>query len=322
MKKQTIVLGLLLLGALLSACSAPATVTEVPVEMAPLRIALLPSTEMLPFFVAQDQGYFDEEGITVEHVPAASAAERDQLMQAGEIDGMVGELPSTMAFNRDQVQVKSVYITRKPTEGHTLFSVVVGPTSEVKTVQDLAGVPIGLSLNTVNEYATFTMLTQAGLSPEDFATESVPAIPERLQLVMSGQLGAATLVEPFTTAAVAGGAHVVASDANMGDLVTPVLTFSVSALDNNGAAVRAFLKAWNRAAADLNADPEPFRAVMNANIPLPEPLQQAFSIPTNWSTGEVPSQAAWDGVQTWMIDKGLIDGPISYTDSVTDEYLP
>src|SRR5690349_1942920 len=100
-RSAILVLSLFILMALLSACT-PAPATEAPAtepaEMAPLRIALLPTTEVLPFFVAQAQGYFEDEGVEVEYVPVASAPDRDQLMQAGEIDGMLSELTSIISL--------------------------------------------------------------------------------------------------------------------------------------------------------------------------------------------------------------------------------
>ena len=70
---------------LLSAC-APAAVSTTKPEEPTLRIGTLPILDLLPLFVAEKQGYFKEQGITVTFVPAQSAAERDQLMQAGQLD--------------------------------------------------------------------------------------------------------------------------------------------------------------------------------------------------------------------------------------------
>ena len=84
---------------LLSAC-APAAAPAKPEEPT-LRIGTLPILDLLPLFVAEKQGYFKAQGITVTFVPAQSAAERDQLMQAGQIDGMNNDMVSTVLYNKD-----------------------------------------------------------------------------------------------------------------------------------------------------------------------------------------------------------------------------
>jgi NitT/TauT family transport system substrate-binding protein len=73
-----------------------------------LKMGLLPIQDTLPFYVAEQQGYFEDEGISVELVPVKGAQERDALMQAGEIDGMLTDLIAVGLFNRDEVQVKVV----------------------------------------------------------------------------------------------------------------------------------------------------------------------------------------------------------------------
>jgi NitT/TauT family transport system substrate-binding protein len=69
---------------------------------------------MLPLFVAEKQGYFKAQGITVTFVPAQSAAERDQLMQAGQIDGMNNDMVSTVLYNKDSVKIKVVRRRSRP----------------------------------------------------------------------------------------------------------------------------------------------------------------------------------------------------------------
>src|SRR6516164_8048993 len=105
MIRRTISLTLTML-VLLAACA------QAPSETPALKIGLLPVLEALPIYVADSQGYFKNEGITVEYVPAASAAERDQLMQAGQIDGMINDLVSTVLYNKDQQKIAVVRFAR------------------------------------------------------------------------------------------------------------------------------------------------------------------------------------------------------------------
>ena len=92
-----------------------------------LKIALLPIPDVLPFHVARDKGYFHAEGISVEGLPVFSSLDRDQLMQAGQLDAMLTELATTANFNRSGVRVKSVGSARKPIAAHSLFRILSAP---------------------------------------------------------------------------------------------------------------------------------------------------------------------------------------------------
>ncbi|RMF29132.1 MAG: hypothetical protein D6759_14510, partial [Chloroflexi bacterium] len=97
MRRHTVVLSLfLVLAVVLTACGGRSQDTR-------LRMGLLPILDVLPFHIADQKGYFEEQGIQVELVPVKSAQERDALMQAGEIDGMLTDLISIGLFNRDRV---------------------------------------------------------------------------------------------------------------------------------------------------------------------------------------------------------------------------
>jgi NitT/TauT family transport system substrate-binding protein len=96
---------------LLAACgpAATAVTTQAPPaeatapagagEAATIRIAGLPILDTLPMYVAQQEGLFDKHGVKVELIPASSAPNRDQLITAGQADGMINEMISTMLYN-------------------------------------------------------------------------------------------------------------------------------------------------------------------------------------------------------------------------------
>src|SRR5512139_2542214 len=78
--------------------SSSAAATLPPTGAGTLRIGVLPITDVVPFYIAQEQGYFKKNGLNVELVPASSAAERDQMMITQQIDGMLNDLVSTVLF--------------------------------------------------------------------------------------------------------------------------------------------------------------------------------------------------------------------------------
>ena len=290
-------------------------------KSAPLKIALLPILDAFPYYVADSRGYFQDYGVNVKVVPVASGLERDQLMQSGTIDGMLNEMITTANFNRSRIQVKTVISARRSRSHYPLFRLLSAPGSSLKSAADLAGIPIGISKNTIIEYVTDKLLAAEGVDLKKVVKKSVPIIPERYQLLLQGQLKAATLPDPLARSAIEAGAIDVVDDSSYPKYSVSVLSFSVEAIKNRPKAVRQFLIAWDRAAADINENPESHRALLLKKIRVPKNIQQTYMIPP-YPRSHVPNAEQWKDVMMWMVDKGLLDSPLRYSDSVTSEYLP
>ena len=289
-------------------------------EKTTLRMALLPVPDVLPVYVAEEKGYFAEQGITVEALSVGSAIERDQLVQTGSVDGMINEISGAANFNRDKSTVKIVSIARSPIRESPLFRVLAAPGSNLKTVADLAGVPIGISRNTVIEYITTRLLEAGGVAGQAIQYRSIPVLPERLQLLLSGQVPAVVLPEPLGSSAIQAGAVEIVNDTALKSVSVSVVTFTDDVLDNKSDTVKKFMVAWDRACADLNNDPGVFRPLMLKKIRVPKNVQNSFRIPP-MPRKEVPTKAQWDDVMTWMLEKKLLRAPLAYEDSVTAEFL-
>ena len=290
----------------------------------PLRMALLPVLDVLPFFIAQENGYFDEEGISVELVPVSSALERDQLFAAGEVDGMLTDVIGPAIINAaEDPSMKIVAMSRRSYDNAPLFRLLAAPTSAVETVSGLAGQNIGISENSVIQYLGDQMLSDAGVAAEDIIYESVPSIPNRFSLMMEGNLTAAILPDPLAQAAIEAGAILVLDDSIYVEeqYSQSILSFSNQVLNENPEAVRAFLRAWYRAVDELNADSDSFRTLWLENTTVPESVQDTYTIPP-FPVNEITSESVWDNVNTWLVERGIIDEPAAYTDSVDASFLP
>ncbi|MDR0477883.1 MAG: ABC transporter substrate-binding protein [Desulfobulbaceae bacterium] len=285
---------------------------------APLRLALLPVPDVFPAYVAEAEGFFAAEGVEVKLLPVGSAVERDQLMQAGQIDGMITDIVSVASLNRDKTRVKIVAIARVPI-GSPLFRILVGKDSPIKNIGELAGVPIAISRNTVIECVTSKML--ASLPDQAIIYRSVPVLPERLQLLMSGQIKVAVLPEPLGFSALADGAKEIVNDVTIADYSASVTTFAVTALEGKSAEVKAFMRAWDKACAAINDNPEQFRPLLLQKIRVPKNAATTFPIP-KMPRHALPRQRQWDDCMAWMVKTKLLDKPTSYQDSVTDAFLP
>lgn len=290
-------------------------------ESRPLKIALLPILDALPFYVAEKNGYFHENQVAVKAIPVGSGLERDQLMQAGEIDGMLNEMISAANFNRHKIQVRIIAAARKAYPDFPLFRILAAPGSDIDSVDKLRGKSIGISRNTIIEYVTDRLLAMENLRAHDVKMKSIPVIPERYQLLMQGRIQAATLPDPLAKSAMLAGAGLILDDSMHTRYSVSVLTFGIQTLDQRPAAVRAFLRAWDRAAADINADPESYRSLLLKKIRVPKNVQTTFSIP-QYPRSEVPDKAQWSDVMNWMTTRNLIKAPLAYEASVSRDFLP
>jgi NitT/TauT family transport system substrate-binding protein len=307
----------------LAAVLAAIAVSCVPAkpEEPKLKLALIPVLDTIPIFIAQQNGYFAEQGITVETIPVKSPQERDVLVTTGQVDGVLTDLQSVGLLNKDAPKLKAVYTSRHPFPNAPMFRILAGPKTAINAPADLKGVPIGISANTVMEYLTDRMLAGEGLKPEEIAKIEIGQIPVRFEQLMNGNIQAAALPDPLAQGAMAAGAKLIVDDSKYDDLSQSVLTFTTDTLNTKPATVKKFLVAWEKAVNELNAHPEKYQNVLIEQGRVPKSIQGSYTMPPFPGRG-VPSEAEVKDVTVWLKAKGLVNRDIPYTDLVDASFLP
>jgi NitT/TauT family transport system substrate-binding protein len=307
----------------LAALLAAIAVSCVPAkpEEPKLKLALIPVLDTIPIFIAEQNGFFAEQGITVETIPVKSPQERDVLVTTGQVDGVLTDLQSVGLLNKDAPKLKAVYTSRRPFPDAPMFRILAGPKSAVNAPADLKGVPIGISANTVMEYLTDRMLAGEGLKPEEIAKIEIGQIPVRFEQLMNGNIQAAALPDPLAQGAIAAGAKLIVDDSKYADRSQSVLSFTTEALNAKPGTVKKFLVAWEKAVNELNAHPEKYQGVLIEQGRVPKSIQDTYKMPPFPGRG-VPSEAEVMDVAAWLKAKGLVSRDIPYTDVVDASFLP
>lgn len=322
----------ILISLIIGACSQAATPSPVSTSQpaptqgssqAPvtLKIAVLPILDALPMYVAQQEGYFEANGVKVEFVPVQSAAERDQIMAADQADGMINDLVSTLFYNKDTTKIQIVSFSRVATKDFPQYRILAAGNSGITTVEGLKGVEIGISEASVIAYTTDRLLEAEGLAPEEIKTLAVPKIPDRMSLLASGELKAANLPDPLSSLAIQSGAVVITDDTKHPEYGNSLISFRKAVIDQHPEAIRGFLAAVDHAVKDINADTTKWDNLLTERNLVPAPLIGSYKIPT-FPSGSLPSEAQWNDVLAWAKDKGLISTDVSYSDSVNPSFLP
>ncbi len=286
-----------------------------------LKIGLLPIVEALPFYVAAEKGYFAAEKLPVELVPFKSAADRDAGLQAGATDAQVADLVAAALMVNAGVPVKAVSLALGATPAEGRFALLAAPGSGITSPGELAGVEIGVSKNSIIEYATERMLVQKGIESKDIKYSSVPAIPVRFELLMKGQLKAATLPDPLAFLAERQGARLILDDTQGDNLTQTVILFRQPSLAEKGPSVSALLRAYRRAVADVNANPDAYRGLLVEKGGLPEPIREQFKV-DHFPDPQLPARGDVERVTRWLFERGLTRQRLGYADLTDGGFLP
>ena len=306
--------GIFVLGISLAVADSHA---EEPVQV---RFGVLPVLQALPLFVAQDKGLFEKAGVKVDLIPFNTAAEKDIALTTGNSDGCFGDLvtPAILRGNgREVFVVATNYDTKRD---RRMFGVLGKPKSAYKSVKDLAGVPVALSSNSVIHYVTDSLLKAGGVPESKIESIEAKNIGMRMQMLLSGQVEAATLPEPLVTAAIAKGAVLLADDEGLETSQT-VLYFSGPFLKKHANEVKKFLKAVNEANLLIDKQPDSIRPIMVKHVRLPPPLKAKYPVP-RFPELHAPDKESVTTVVQWLRKRGVIKPALTYEQVVDARYIP
>ncbi|HVN56038.1 MAG TPA: ABC transporter substrate-binding protein [Anaerolineaceae bacterium] len=295
--------------------------TSQKTEPVTLKFAALSILDSLPMYVAEQQGYFAAHGVKVEMIPVSSAPERDQLVAAGQADGEINEVLSTILFDQEKTQIQVVRFARAAAPNSPLFRILSSPSSGITTVEGLKGAQIGISDATVIDYLTDRLLAAEGFSANEIQTISVPKIPDRLALLNSGQLKAGVLPDPMASLAMKQGAVNVLDDTRHPEYSCSTIAFRKEVIDKHPEAVRGFLAAIEEAVTEINKDPNRWKTLLGEKKIIPAPIMDSFQVPT-FVTAGVPSESQYADVLAWARENGLVKKEVPYSVTVTASYLP
>ncbi len=308
MKKYALLLMAVVLMGLAAGCGSQ---QEAKKDLQPLNIGLMPDTDSLPFIVAQEKGYFKEEGLEVNIQQYKSAMDRDSALQSGNLDGAVSDMLA-VAFAKDggfNVKVTSF------TDGS--YKLIANAQSSAAKMADLKGQDVAVSRNTIIEYVTDQILQKENLGEDTINKVIIPQIPTRLEMLQNGKLGAATLPEPMASIAVHNGCKYVTGSDELG--INPgVIMFTAKTTNDRRAELAAMYRAYNKAVDYLNNTPrEEYIDMLVEKASFPPTAKAALKLP-EYHHAALPKESDVVDCVKWLQGKGLIKKNYTYADFVVD----
>jgi NitT/TauT family transport system substrate-binding protein len=229
----------------------------------------------LPYHVAQERGFFRDEGVNVELIPAGSGRDRDKevpeqpiedhkaVKSYGWHEGIErGEFCMYRAcewgqIRRTQDSLGGARVISKRAAVATQAIVVRGD-SPYQVPVDLQNVLVGVNMHAGSHYVTLALL-EGYLKRHEIRPGHVGGPKQRLQLLEDGKLGAAALMEPWITVAVKRGHKIICEAFYEGAEV------GVPSLDPE--AYASVDRAIRRAVDSINDSIEPYLKYMIREVP-------------------------------------------------------
>ncbi|MFA6322796.1 MAG: aliphatic sulfonate ABC transporter substrate-binding protein [Candidatus Buchananbacteria bacterium] len=207
---------------------------------------------VMPYVVAYEKGFFDEQGLEVELIYEESYDQEIAHLLSGRVD-FIGDFAL-------------VDVVRSVSEGNDLKVVLatdysnggdgIAARKNLKEIKDLRGKKVAVEKDTLSEYLLYDALKKNGLSLADVSEINLSA-PEAAQAFIDGKVDAAVTYEPdFTKAIEQGGGWRLYTSAQSLGLITDALTFRADYVENNPEKVIAVIKAYIKAIDFVRAQPE------------------------------------------------------------------
>jgi NitT/TauT family transport system substrate-binding protein len=324
MKRSGILFGACLM--ILAACAPATPAGNTPVTSINLPMGYIPNVQFAPLYVAQEKGYFHDEGIAVEFdyqmetdsVPLVGAEKLPFAIVSGE------QVPLARAQGLPVVYVATWW------NGYPV-AVMALKASGIQTVQDLIGKKVGTPALSGASYVGFRALINAAGIKEDELQLELIANYGQVEALIGGKVDAALVYannDPIQVQARGYEVNVIRV-ADYVQLVSNGLLTNEKTLRENPDLVRGMIRAILRGVADAIADPDPAYLICKKYVDIPAEQdsvqRQVLAASIEFWRSDKPGwsdPAAWQNMEATLRSADMLKDPLDITKAYSNDYLP
>ena len=316
MMKKLILITLLIFSILLQGCSGlePAKVEE-PVKV---KVQLLPFLSYAPLYIAQEEGYFAEQGLEVEFEGLRGAAVYVALT-SGEMDVAVSHLAArtlSSIFQGEAIKIVADKGYVDPT-GCTVNGLLARSalieSGELSDIEDIVGRKVEYSLGSGQAYYLDMLLHSAGYSLADVEHVDFDSQVLTMEAFKTGAVDLVVESEPWLTRIETAGDAVIWKDIAelLPDFQFGYIIYGTNFLEKDREAGNRFMVAYLKAVQQYNqGKTERNMELMQTFTEMEPELLDQVCWPTFRDNLLINTQSMLD-FQDWAIKTGNLDGPLT-----------
>ncbi len=262
---------------MITGCGKEEAVNEGPVG---LKIGVMPAVDAAPIFIAQTQGYFEEEGLEVEIQVFTNAQDRQSALQTNAIDGAMSDMIALITNVQGGFEIKGTTLT----DG--LFPVLVRPGFESDGSATVAMMEVSVS-----NYLADHWLSDTYEMEKVFINE----IPARLEMIKNGNVDMGIFPEPMATMGMISGLEKVSYET---EICPDIFVFTQKAIDEKTGAVEAYHRAIDKAVKDIQEDDGIARDILIEKLNLNPEIRDLMDLP-EYKMTNLPDRAYVEELIDW-----------------------
>ena len=210
-----------------------------------------------PFYIAQEMGFFEEEGVEIELTIMENTPLKMGALMAGQVDIVASTADEFPTYMREGKPLQYILAVDNSNGGDGVVAM-----KEITSVADLKGKTVAFEEGSVSQFFINALLRRAGLKQTDVNMVNMTATDAGLAFT-AGRVDAAVTWEPhLSQGAATDHGQILINSAETPGLIVDVVAVLESTAIEHEEELKAFVRAWQRSLDYLETNPDEAYQIM------------------------------------------------------------
>ncbi len=265
-------------------------------DSAALKVAVMPTMDCLPLYVAQERGFFQKLGVDVCLKHFTAQMDCDTAVQRGRVEGMVSDLVRTERLQQQGTPLRYVAAT------NAYWQLITNRSARIREVKQLDDKMVAMTRYSATDLLTSAAVDSAKLKTERVFRIQINDVNIRLRMLLGNEIDAMLLTEPQAVQA-RQQKHRVVMDSRGLDLKLGVVAFREKPLKDSKRQqqLERFLKAYNQACDSLSRlGLKQYRDVAEKYCHVQGAAVDSLAKTVKYERAQAPRQQDVERAQAWL----------------------
>jgi len=253
----------------------------------PLKLAHSTWVGYGPFYIAQEKGFFADEGVEIELSVMENTPLKMGALMAGRVDLVASTADEFPTYMRDGKPLKYILAVDNSAGGDGVVA-----NKDIATVADLKGRKVAFEEGSVSQFFINALLMRAGLSQSDIKMVNMTATDAGVAFV-ANRVDAAVTWEPhLSQGAATEHGKILVNSAQTPGLIVDVVAVRAETAEEHAEELKGFVRAWQRALDYLAENPDDGYRIMSEGV-------------GGWLEDPAEFEAAASGIEYLGVERNL-----------------